>query len=340
MLNKITPQTKIGIVGFGTFGSLVGEILADYFEEILVFDSHLDQKRLTKSSLIPASLKEVAACEGVILAVPIGKFEGVVKKIAPLVNSGTLVVDVCSVKVEPARAMQAHFGPEVELLATHPTWGRDSYQINEGLKGLKVVLCPVRIQKKLLDQISQGLKRAGLKVLIQTPQKHDQQAAHSQVLAQFVGKILQKMPLKEVDVTTLGYRHLQGLLPFVVNNSDELFCDLQNRNPYGEKTRKNFLKKVHQVNRMLLKKRLTRGQFARERALIDYLDGQILSLLEERFKVAEKIGKIKKKEGISVFDPRREQAIIENRKKQTKLPEEFLKEFYRIVFEEAKRRQK
>ncbi len=49
------------------------------------------------------------------------------------------------------------------------------------------------------------------------------------------------MPLDDVDIGTIGYSKLRGLLPFVERSSKELFYDLQNYNPFAVDVRKRFM---------------------------------------------------------------------------------------------------
>ncbi|GAF35876.1 chorismate mutase [Lentilactobacillus farraginis] len=47
------------------------------------------------------------------------------------------------------------------------------------------------------------------------------------------------------------------------------------------------------------------------RKQINQLDESIVALLTKRFETAAKIGKIKEKQGLPVFDPDREEAVLE-----------------------------
>ncbi|MBD3300101.1 MAG: prephenate dehydrogenase/arogenate dehydrogenase family protein, partial [Candidatus Moranbacteria bacterium] len=144
----------------------------------------------------------------------------------------------------------------VYLINSHPMWGPESYSANNGLKDLKIVLHPLRIPKTLFKEIKSKLKKAGFKLIVQTPKEHDRDAANSQALAQFVGKILQKMPAKEVKISTLGFERLKSLMPFVVKNTEELFYSLQNYNPYAQQARERFLKTADKLHFDIEQKKL------------------------------------------------------------------------------------
>ena len=48
------------------------------------------------------------------------------------------------------------------------------------------------------------------------------------------------------------------------------------------------------------------------RKKIDEIDDKLLALFKERLKVSKKIGLLKKKNKIEIFDPQREQEIIDS----------------------------
>jgi prephenate dehydrogenase len=66
------------------------------------------------------------------------------------VEAGTTVLDTCSVKSHPAAVMGRLLGPDVSALATHPMFGPDS--AGNGLAGLPMVMCPVRVTAGELER--------------------------------------------------------------------------------------------------------------------------------------------------------------------------------------------
>lgn len=239
-------KIKIGIIGYGKFGSLIAEILSKSFENIFVFSKKREKNDSIKFF---SQISRISECDIIIPAVPIPAFEATLKKINPFLKKGAVLADVCSVKIIPAKLMKKLIKKEVNLLATHPMWGPDSFKANNSsLKDLKIVLYPLRIPKNKYSNIKAFLKKLNLKIIEMTPEKHDKQAADSQVLAQFVGKILQKFPAKKIEISTLGYEKLKSLMPFVINNTDELFYSMQNFNPYSKKAREKFISTAKKIN--------------------------------------------------------------------------------------------
>lgn len=74
--------------------------------------------------------------------------------------------------------------------------------------------------------------------------------------------------------------------------------------------------------------------FSKEREKIDRIDGQLIALLNRRAILAQKIGAVKKKEGLDVYDPSREEAILAKLERENPgpFPAESLAAVFREVF--------
>lgn len=227
---------KVGVVGFGR----IGKLLTGYFSkdaEIRVYD--------TRPEARSASLAEVCAADAVVLCVPMGAFEAVVKKIAPLLRPGTVVADVCSLKEHPVRAMKRWLPRNVHILATHPNFGPDSAK--DSLEGRKLVVWPVRIPEPLYAKVKKALSRKGLDVVELSPADHDRRMASSLVLTHFIGRGLVAYGAKTTGVDTEGYKRLLRILETVQNDSWELFNDMNRYNAYAAPMRKKLLKSLKAV---------------------------------------------------------------------------------------------
>ncbi len=332
---ELNKNTTIGIIGYGIFGKLIASLFAERGIKVLVF-SRNEEEEVVNIKFV--SLREAVQADVVIPSVPISVFEGVIKEISPYLKPNSILVDVCSVKKYPAQVMEKYIPANVHFLATHPMWGVDSVRINKGIKDLKVVLCPSHIPDEIFEKIKNILNSVGFRVVIMSAEEHDKQVANSQVIAQFVGKILELMPVREVDISTKGYEHLLNLLPFVINNTEELFCDLQNYNVYGEKVREKFLETAGDVQEKIMMRK-NKEDFAFNREMINLMDKEIIRLLEKRFSYSDSIGKIKKEKGIQIEDRKREAEIIKNRSKSSRLDKNFIENLYKAIFKESKRRQ-
>jgi chorismate mutase/prephenate dehydratase len=74
--------------------------------------------------------------------------------------------------------------------------------------------------------------------------------------------------------------------------------------------------------------------FSSERKKIDAIDAQLLKLLNRRARLAQKIGEIKKAEGLDVYDPAREEKILLHHEKENPgpFPNDSLVAIFREIF--------
>jgi prephenate dehydrogenase len=65
-----------------------------------------------------------------------------------------------------------------------------------------------------------------------TPEAHDKDAAMSQGITHFIGRVLSESGISSTKINTLGFNELLGVIEQTCNDSWDLFKDLQNYNPY------------------------------------------------------------------------------------------------------------
>lgn len=228
-------KPRIAIIGYGRFGRLLAKILKPYGEIFILSNHPVETKGLKQIDLV-----ELGSMDWVIPAVPISALEATLKKMSRFLQPGSLVMDVCSVKVYPCRWLKKYIPKNVEIIGSHPMFGPDSAKA--GLAGLQVVICPLRQSTERLAQVRAVFKNLGLKITETSPADHDRQAALNLGLVHFIGRALAKVMTPKQDITTLGYERLQAIYENVNNDSWQLFFDMQNFNPYTKKIRSNFVK--------------------------------------------------------------------------------------------------
>ncbi len=238
----------IGVIGFGRFGRLtVDHLSADF--PVVVSNRSDKREAIGRAGATPGSLADACGQKIVILCVPISQMQTMLRDIAPLLRPGTLVVDVCSVKVYPVRWMQELLPPHVHILATHPMFGPDSAA--DSLLGRKMVLCPERIPSGRYRRICDYLQAKGLTLISATADAHDRQIAITLSLTHFIGRSLSRFGAPALDIDTEGYKRLRHILGVVENDSWQLFDDMHRYNPYAAEMRRRFTEAMGEIERQL-----------------------------------------------------------------------------------------
>ncbi len=210
-----------------------------------ISDRSIQAKRIGVEFVSP---KKAASRNVVILAMPISSFGQVLNQIRPWLRKGALIIDVCSVKQAPVRLMKELVPADVEILATHPLFGPQSGK--DGISGLKIVLCPVRINRSRLNKVKRFLRSLGLKIISETPEEHDRQMS-AQALAQFIAKVLTKLGVKKQALSTRSFELLLEVVDMLKDDSEQLFRDIQTKNIFAVDIRKKLIQEMIKTDKDL-----------------------------------------------------------------------------------------
>ncbi len=241
-------RQTLGIVGFGAFGQLAAQHLRDYFE-VSVYDPMTNRARAAQQLGVAfSSLPSVSQRDVVLIASPVTSFEDVVGTIAAFCRPGAVIVDVGSVKVQPAEIMHRVLPGHVDIIATHPLFGPQSAQ--NGVRGLKIAVCPIRGTSHA--RFAAFLRKSlGLKVVVTTPDAHDKEAAIVQGLTHLIAKVLSNMGPLPTLMTTKSFDLLSEAVEMVKDDAPEVFEAIENANPYAEGVRRRFFELSAELNREL-----------------------------------------------------------------------------------------
>jgi prephenate dehydrogenase len=223
---------KIGVYGLGRFGSFWASSLAKCFP---VVGYNRSPKLNPPQGVCLATFEELVECDAIILCVAISSIRQVLKDLAPHLKPGTLVMDTCSVKIYPASVMERVLPPQIEVIATHPMFGPDSGK--DGIAGLPLVFSPIRCQDQTAETWRSLFRGMQLNVIEMSCDQHDREAAYSQGVTHFIGRVLDELHLAPTQLATLGYRRLMSIVEQTCNDPIQLFYDLQRYNPYAHDMR-------------------------------------------------------------------------------------------------------
>ncbi|MFC1482060.1 prephenate dehydrogenase/arogenate dehydrogenase family protein [Candidatus Neomarinimicrobiota bacterium] len=222
-------KTDVSIIGYGRFGPvLTGLLKASH--NVTAFDLADISQLAPVTGATPCTWEVAMQAETIFLAVPIRELKYVVAKMAKDIKPGQTVIDVCSVKVYPATVLKEHLPDGVQIIASHPLFGPDSF--GEGYSDLPIMMHPVSTPGTAYQYWHNHFSQLGLRVIEMTPEEHDRIAARTQGITHFVGRVLTEYGIAPTAIDTEGFRDLLGVVEQTCNDSLQLFHDLENYNPY------------------------------------------------------------------------------------------------------------
>jgi prephenate dehydrogenase len=238
--------SSVGVYGLGRFGAFYSSLLARSYP---VKAYTRNPQTAAPDGVERVGEEEVLAQPVLILCVSISALPELLARIGPALQPGTLVMDTCSVKTAPVSWMRESLPRSVEILGTHPMFGPDSAR--QGLAGLPMILCPVRVDPRRLAHWSGYFSSLGLKVMPMKPEDHDREAAFTQGITHYIGRVLAGLQLRESPIATLGYRKLLEIIEQTCNDSRQLFLDLQVYNPFTREMRARLSESLESIAREL-----------------------------------------------------------------------------------------
>lgn len=217
------------IIGFGRFGELLGEIAKDSFDVTVYDPNPVRQEQARVIGYKSIDIPDVSRADLTFLAVPISSLAVTVASLKPHVAKHQLIVDVCSVKVHPAKIMAQEL-PECDLIATHPMFGPDSAA--RGLTKLKLALCTLTASPENQNMVRDFWEAKGVEVIQTTPEEHDKQAAYSQAMPYIIAHALNGISLPQLTFPTRSSQSLYDIAHYSARDSEQLFRDMLAYNPF------------------------------------------------------------------------------------------------------------
>lgn len=224
------PET-LSIIGFGAFGQLIARHLRPHLA-LSVCDPCVRPNDLPQVD--PA---QAARADIVVLAVPLPQLEAVLRAIAPHLRPGSTVIDVSSIKVEPARLMLDLLPDHVGIVASHPLFGPASAA--DGIAGHRIAWCPLRGRGH--RRLAAFLKAKGLQVIPTTPDQHDRDMAVVQGLTHLIARSLSRLGPLPRHMATRSFAMLAEAAAMVQDDSPELLATILKANPHAANVRQRFL---------------------------------------------------------------------------------------------------
>jgi prephenate dehydrogenase len=240
---------KIAVIGAGRMGIWFAKFFLSQGYSVVLSDRKKKKlERLKKELGVETAnfVDAVRKADWVLLCVSIDAFKEVVEKISPATCNGQIVMDICSIKDFPVKVMHKQL-KECLTLGMHPVFGPGSTTV----ENKTFVLTPTnRQEEKFAEGFKSWLETKKARVLIMSPQKHDEIMSVVLGLPHFLGLVTcdtllaqgQYIETKKVAGTT--YRMLFTLAEATALENPELFSRLQFSLPKTSKIERMFIDKA------------------------------------------------------------------------------------------------
>lgn len=128
------------------------------------------------------NIEAIKDADIIIFSVPIEYMMETIKEVAPHAPEGSLLMDVTSVKTEPAEALEKYAPENAEILPCHPMFGPRV----PTLKRQIIILTPIENRSpNWLPRVKDYLDKTDCEVVITTPNEHDKYMSIVQGLTHF-----------------------------------------------------------------------------------------------------------------------------------------------------------
>lgn len=249
-------KKEVAIIGFGRFGQVLANILKEDFE-VLIYDLLDKSKEAKDLGVTFVNLERALISPTLFYAVPINKFEEVIKKHSQKLKNQT-IIDVLSVKCFPKQVLEKYLPKNCRAILTHPLFGPDSLK-DHGLPGLRMVMDQFTAKEEEYAFWKNYFSKLGVVVIEMTAEEHDRYAANSQGISFMISRVLGDFGMKLTPIDTLWAQKLNEIVTALSNDSWELFVDLQTKNPYTKEMRIKIGESFDKIYNQLLPERIIPG---------------------------------------------------------------------------------
>ncbi|WP_458402647.1 prephenate dehydrogenase [Methanobrevibacter sp.] len=239
-------KMNVGIIG-GTDG--LGKTLIYYFrDDFDVYISGRDHNKGRKvaeelgANYIESNAGLANISDILVISVPIEHTSDVIREVAPFMKTGSVMVDVTSIKEEPLKTMAEALPDTVEYIPTHPVFGPRTTVLDNQI----IVLTPDK-KGKWYDRVYRYLAGKNMQIIETSAEKHDFMMSIVQVLTHFsfisTASAIEKLSVdiaETEDYESPIYNLMIDMIARIVSQNPYLTYNIQAMNNNGEKIRNTF----------------------------------------------------------------------------------------------------
>ncbi len=234
----------------------MGKTLVYYFrDEFEVYISARDHKK-GKAVAEELGVSYIESNEGLahisdllVIAVPIQFTCDVIREVAPFMKSGSVMVDVTSVKEGPTRTMGEVLPESVEYIPTHPVFGPRTTRLDN-----QVIVLTADRKGKWYPKVYDYLAGKNMRIIETSAEKHDFMMSIVQVLTHFsfisTAYAIEKLNVnisETEDYESPIYNLMIDMIARIVSQNPYLTYNIQSVNSNGPNIRNTFAEAVEEL---------------------------------------------------------------------------------------------
>lgn len=237
---------NVGIIG-GSDG--LGKTLVYYFrDEFDVYITGRDHKK-GRQVADEAGVNYIESNENIagisdilVVSVPIQFTSDVIREVAPFMKSGSVMIDVTSVKEGPSKTMAEVLPENVEFIPTHPVFGPRTMRLDN-----QVIVLTAQKKGEWYKKVYDYLAGKNMRIIETTAQKHDFMMGIVQVLTHFsfisTASAIKKLEVdlnETEDFESPIYNLMIDMIARIVSQNPYLTYNIQTMNNNGDYIRNTF----------------------------------------------------------------------------------------------------
>lgn len=191
------------------------------------------------------NIESIANADLIIFAVPIEQMVDTIKDVAPYAPENSLLMDITSVKSDPAEALLKYAPENTEILPCHPMFGPRIPSI----EGQIIILTPIENRcQKSFETIKEFLEKKNTHIVISTPQEHDKTMSVVQGLTHFsyitIASTIKKLNISVKNSREFAspvYNLMLDMISRIVSQNPYLYYSIQKSNSETTLARKTLI---------------------------------------------------------------------------------------------------
>jgi len=244
---------NVGIIGGSDgLGKTLIYYLRDEFNVYITGRDHKKGMRVADELCVNyvESNNDIASISDVlIISVPIHHTSSVIREVAGFMKSGSVMIDVTSVKEEPSRTMSEVLPDNVEYIPTHPVFGPRTTELDN-----QVIVLTADKKGEWYSRVYDYLSGKNMRIIETTASKHDFMMSIVQVLTHFsfisTASTIEKLSVdlsETEDYESPIYNLMIDMIARIVSQNPYLTYYIQSMNNNGNKIRNTFVEAVSEL---------------------------------------------------------------------------------------------